>query len=313
MKTKNSNYYLISGITALLVIAGFIGFLIAVNSDKEIDAVTSVNVVKNQPDGVDIEALYGQVIPTEGITLPGTWQNIGPMLVATGAIDLEKFKAQYERSGSPLNEEQIYFFTNGSNEVIRITPENAYFMLNTLWALGLVNKNNVLSSGVMGQFAQQGKAGNLASTGGWSLGKKPGGELLNSAEVIMLTSDQQVIVERVASNSYRPCCDNPTSFPDCNHGAAALGLAELLASQGATEEQIAAAVKAANSMWFSDQYLELALYFKAVEGKDWNEVDPKIVISQEYSSGSGWANTHEKLKDMGLLPEVNRSGGSCSV
>ncbi len=165
----------------------------------------------------------------------------------------------------------------------------------------------------MGQYIENGQAGNFASTGGWSLGKKPGGELLNSAEIITLTSEQQAVVERVAKNSYRPCCGNPTAFPDCNHGIAALGLAELLASQGASAEQIAAAVKAANGMWFSQQYFELAVYFEATEGKDWNDVDPWVVVSKEYSSSSGWANMHKKLKEMTILPQAPCNGGSCSV
>lgn len=197
-------------------------------------------------------------MPPEGVALPFKWKNIGPKLIASGVIDLEKFRTLYESSGRPLTEKQIAFFTEDLDETIYMTPENAHFILNTLWALGIVNKNDLFSKGVMGQYAENGKAGDLASTGGWSLGTKPGGELLNSAEIIKLTPKQQAIVERVAANRYRPCCNNPTSFPDCNHGAAALGLAELLASQDAAEEQIMEAVKAANSIWFSRQYFELA-------------------------------------------------------
>lgn len=306
---QHSNSYLILGVIAILILTGFIGFIIA--SKPTVNP--EVGIAQEQLEGIDIETLYSQVVPPEGVILPGTWQNIGPGLVASGAIDLEKFSTLYERYGTPLNEDQMDFFTTGSNETIHITLENAHFILNTLWALGLVNKNNILSSGRIGQYAEEGKAGNLASTGGWNLGTKPGGELLNSAEIIRLTPEQEAIMETVAANSYRPCCNNPTSFPDCNHGAAALGLAELLAYQGATEEQVAAAVKAANSIWFSKQYLELAVYFKVTEGKEWKDVDPEIVISREYSSGSGWGNTHEKLKEMGALPEIESGGGSCST
>ncbi len=315
MSINKPNSFII-GIITVLVICGFLlasDFTTAENFVKKISGRTSVNATQKQLKVNDATALYAQVVPPEGIAFPGTWQNIGPKLVASGAIDLEKFKDMYNRSGHPLTEEQIAFFTKGSNETIRITSENAHFILNTLWALGLVNKNNIFSEGLMGQYIEKGQAGNFASTGGWSLGKKPGGELMNSAEIIILTPQQQAIVEQVAKNSYRPCCSNPTMFPDCNHGAAALGLAELLASQGATAEQIAAAVKAANSMWFSQQYLELAVYFKAAEDKDWNDVDPWVVVSKEYSSSSGWANMHKKLKEMSILPQAPGRSGSCDV
>ncbi|HWR26692.1 MAG TPA: hypothetical protein VN316_02330 [candidate division Zixibacteria bacterium] len=315
MKFKSPSPFTI-GIITILVICGFLlasDFEATGNSMKEISGRTSANSTQKQPKVIDTGELYAQVLPPEGIIFPGTWQNIGPKLVASGAIDLEKFIALYNSSGRPLTEEQIAFFTKGSNETIRMTPENAHFILNTLWALGLVNKNPVLSEGLMVQYITKGEAGNFASTGGWSLGMKPGGELLNSAEIITLTPEQQAVVERVARSSYRPCCGNPTAFPDCNHGAAALGLAQLLASQNATADQIAAALKAANGMWFSQQYFELAVYFKAAEDKDWNDVDPWVVVSKEYSSSSGWANIHKKLNEMSMLPQAPFRGGSCGV
>jgi hypothetical protein len=62
----------------------------------------------------------------------------------------------------------------------------------------------------------------------------------------------------VASKVYRPCCGNPTSFPDCNHGMALLGLLELMASQGATVDQMFTAAKQVNAFWLPDQTRELA-------------------------------------------------------
>ena len=316
MKFKNSNLYLIIGIIAILLISGCLfasNFKRPESSVKENYSETLADTHQRQSTDNNTAALYAQVVPPGGIAFPGTWNNIGPKLIASGVIDLEKFRTLYESSGRPLTKEQITFFTEGSNETIYMTPENGHLILNTLWALGLVNKNNLLSEGPMGQYAKKGKAGNFASTGGWNLGTKPGGELLNSAEIITLTPEQQAIVERVATNSYRPCCNNPTSFPDCNHGAAALGLAELLASQNATEEQIMEAVKAANGIWFSRQYLELAIYFKATEGKDWKDVDPGVIVSQKYSSSTGWGKIHLKLLQMGLIQKASGNGSGCGV
>ncbi|MEK6923230.1 MAG: hypothetical protein AABW84_00835 [Nanoarchaeota archaeon] len=260
----------------------------------------------------EISAIYAQVAPEE-VTLSGTWQNIGPKLIESGAVDLDEFKSLYESYGNPLTDEQIKFFTEGSNEPIIITQKNSHFILNTLWALGLVNKNQIYEKEPMSKYIENGQAANLASTGGWSLGTKDGGELLNSAEIIKLTPEQQEIAEKVAFNSYRPCCNNPTAFPDCNHGSAALGLIELLASQGFSADEIAEAVKDANSISFSQNYYETAVYFKAVEGKDWSEVDPWEVIGKDYSSASGAANTKKKLQELNLVPKAQSGGGGCGV
>jgi hypothetical protein len=63
-----------------------------------------------------------------------------------------------------------------------------------------------------------GKFENFASTGCWSLATKPITNLYASLDLISLTEEQQKLVEEVAKGVYRPCCDNPTHFPDCNHG-----------------------------------------------------------------------------------------------
>src|SRR3989344_5156298 len=136
----------------------------------------------------ELDSLYAQIMPNE-ITLPGTWQNIGPKLIESGAVNLDEFKSLYESYGNPLTDEQIKFFTEGSDEPIVITQENMHFTLNTLWALGLVNKNAIYEKEPMSKYIESGQAANLASTGGWSLGTKNGGELLNSAEIIIFADE----------------------------------------------------------------------------------------------------------------------------
>lgn len=44
-------------------------------------------------------------------------------------------------------------------------------------------------------------------------------------------------VEEVAAAVYRPCCNNHTPFPGCNHGMAMLGLLELMAPQRASADE----------------------------------------------------------------------------
>jgi len=233
-------------------------------------------------------------------------------LLQAGAIDDGQFVEVYESSGRPLSDEQLGILRQGSLAPIVINQQNAYFMLNFFWALGLVNQNPILEQGQMMAGGQQ-EVGNFASTGGWTIGAKAATELYSSVEIVKLTPEQQARLEEVANNVYRPCCGNPTSFPDCNHGMALLGLLELMASQGATVDQMFTAAKQVNAFWFPDQTLELATYFKAVEGKDFKAVDARRIVGREFSSGSGFNQVHQTLAAKGLLPQAPSSGQSCGV
>ena len=258
---------------------------------------------------IDYEALAKEVIPPEGFTTSAKWGCTGKKLVENGAIDLEKFKLLYENYGNPLTDEQLNLLTACTDETLKINAENSHFALNVLWALGLSNKNPLMDK-IAAEYAE---IDYLASTGGWTLGKESGGELWGKYEIAKISAEQQKIVENTAMNTYRPCCNNPTAFPDCNHGAAALGLIELMASQGFSETEIFEALKAFNSYWFPQQYFENAIYFKIKEGKDWKDVDAKTVLGKDYSSYSGWANVDSYLKSNGILEQVQSSGGSCGA
>src|SRR3989304_6041912 len=135
--------------------------------------------------------------------------------------------------GEPISNPQMEILTKGSAEEIVITGENAHFLLNFFWAVGLANKNSILTEGPMVQNSD-GQIERFASTGGWTLATKSVTGLYASMDLIPLTPEQQARVEEVASAVYRPCCNNPTIFPDCNHGMAMLGLLELLDSQDAS-------------------------------------------------------------------------------
>ena len=126
-------------------------------------------------------------------------------------------------------------------------------------------------------------------------------------EFISLTPEQQQLVEQVSWNIYRPCCGNPTYFPDCNHGMAMLGLLELMASQGVNEEDMYKAALAVNSYWFPETYINLAKYFES-QGTPWKKIDPKEVLGADYSSASGYRNILNKIQ-----PIKQQSGGGCGV
>jgi len=121
--------------------------------------------------------------------------------------------------------------------------------LNMLWAFGLANKNEILENGPM-MDPKYGGADNFASIGGWTLAKGSAMDHYSHHEMLKLTPEQQKKVKRTSKNIYRPCCNNPAYFPDCNHGMAMLGALEIMASQGASEREMYRIAEDLNKQWF---------------------------------------------------------------
>jgi hypothetical protein len=238
--------------------------------------------------------------------------DIGPRLLEAGAIDLDQFLQVYEQSGNPLSIDQIDILQIGSDEHIVIDRNNAHFLLNLFWALGLTNYNSLLTDGPMMQYGE-GQIERFASTGGWTIAAKEIKELYASSFIVGLTPDQHALVEDVAMSVYRPCCNNPTHFPDCNHGMAMLGLLQLMASQGATVEEMFSAAKYVNAFWFPQQNLELAIFFKAAQDLEYDEVDAREIVGPNFSSGSGANAVRQWLGEAGLIETAPSQGGSCGV
>lgn len=256
------------------------------------------------------EETAAKVLPSQGFE---TKINFGgqlfPRLVETGAIDLEKFKALYQSRGG-LKPEQLKILTEGSDDFIAINAENAGFLVNIFWALGIANKSEILEKSPM--ITGKWSVFDFASTGGWTLGREEnGGVYYNKFELIKLTPERQKIAAYVAENSYRPCCGNSTAFPDCNHGAALLALIELGASQGLSKEELFGVGVKFNSFWFPRQYIETALYFKILKNIDWEDADPEEIMSEKYSSAGGWyQNVGGFIAQIpGLVPEEKNVSG----
>ncbi len=261
---------------------------------------------------IDLTVLANEINPQDGFIIPVAYGDIGPDLVAAGTINLDAFLQLYEQSGQPLSKQDIEILTLGSKDQIVITRENAHFLLNLFWALGLTNKNPVLDNGPL-QQASDGQIDRFASTGGWTIGTKPVKELYSSASILYLTPEQQAKVEEVAKAVFRPCCDNPTHFPDCNHGMAMLGLLELMASQDATTEEMYQAAKNVNAFWFPQQTLEQAIYFKVIEKTSYQDIDARSIVSQNISSASGFQGIHQWLSENGMLEQSGSGGSNCGV
>ncbi len=251
--------------------------------------------------------LQESVIPTAGVTLPITWGDLGAKMVEVGAIDPVKMAALYkDRGGFPAEYQKM--LEKNANEKIVITNKNAGYLLNLLWALGLTNKNSILEDKNEMMNPTYKGAGNFASTGGWTLAKGNAMDHYNMHSLVVLTADQQAIVDRVSRNIYRPCCGNSTHFPDCNHGMAMLGLLELMASQGVNEQDMYKTALAVNSFWFPETYLTIATYMQQ-KGIVWKDVSPKEMLSAPYSSSSGYQDISSKV----TLPPQVQSAGGCSA
>jgi hypothetical protein len=259
----------------------------------------------------ELASIYKQVNPKDGYALSVTYGDLGPRLIESNVINYDAFAAIYEKSGNPLSAEQTEILKNGSDEEIIISAQNAHYLLNFFWAVGLANKNLILTDGPMVQNSN-GQIERFASTGGWGLATKPITELYASMDLIPLTADQQKLVEEVAASIYRPCCNNHTLFPDCNHGMAMLGILELMGSQGTTAHEMFEAAKYVNAYWFPQQTLETAIYLQLNEGTDFANADAKLVVSDRLSSASGASMVHEDLISKGLLKQVPGQGGSCA-
>ena len=250
-------------------------------------------------------ALEEVVLPSDGVLLPVVWRDLGIQMVRSGVIDKEKFEKLYESRGG-LGQDEKKLLDSADNENIKITEENSGFILNLFWALGLGTKNEILASGPMAD-ARYGGAGNFASTAGWTLARGNAMDHYSKHSFVTLTREQQAMVERVSRNIYRPCCDNSTYFPDCNHGMAMLGLLELMAFQGVSEEEMYRAALQVNAYWFPDTYLTIAQYLNA-KGIDWQEANPQEILGVGFSSISGYRRI---LKEVDAKAQPQGSG--CGV
>lgn len=246
------------------------------------------------------------VLPSQGVVLPVEWNDLGAKLVSVGAIDANKLEVIYTQRGAFSNKYKDLLLGQNSGK-LKITQDNAGYLLNLFWALGLASKNPILESGEMTN-PKYGGAENFASTGGWTIAKGSSMSHYSRHIFFNLTEEQQALVDKISRGIYRPCCGNSTHFPDCNHGMAMLGLLELMASQGVSEQDMWKAALAVNSYWFPDTYVTIATYMKS-RGVEWKNVNPQEILGVNYSSGQGYARIASQV----TTPSRSQSGSGCGV
>jgi hypothetical protein len=264
----------------------------------------SLSKTTKNPDEL-IQVLKEQVLPQNGYVLAVTWSDIGKQLLDSSVIDKQKYEQQFGENDTTKN--MMQYLDKFSVNHMTINEKNSHFMVNTLWALGLVNKSKVLDEGPM--RGEGINTSDMASTGGWTLGSKQAMEYYSSKSLVTLTPEQEELVKKIAQNVYRPCCGNSTYFPDCNHGMAALGYIQLAVKQGVSEKRIYQDLLALNSFWFPQQYVSLATYFNK-QGTDWKKIDAKIVLGEGYSSGQAMSRIQQEVQN---FPGLNVQGGGCGA
>ncbi|HEY4518018.1 MAG TPA: hypothetical protein VJG48_00150 [Candidatus Paceibacterota bacterium] len=296
MEEINERKYLVP--TSILIAAVVISATWAYTNNQKLAKETSPKEVTGSDNAV----------PTvgESLVMPVP-KNILVELNKSGVLDETKFNALYGERGMSVGDKN--FLDGLKNGQLVMNSGNAQLALNVLWAMGLGQKSAILTNGPLSD-SSYGGAGGFASTGGWTLGTGTLADHLSMHSFVNLTTEQEQLVERVSKNIYRPCCNNSTHFPDCNHGMAMLGLLELLASQGTDELSMYKAALKANALWFPNQYATIERYLGA-RGLSLASASAQDILGKTYSSGSGFAQIAATAPTEPATRPTG--GGGCSV
>lgn len=305
LKTKLSFWKKTSGVLAAALIASLV---------LDWSSMPFFMSTPNHVAGTPV-ALAAEVIPEEGVRLPIEWNDLGKQMLDAGVLDAEKLEKLYESRGGMSDETRAFLNTRTDGELV-MTRDNAQELLNLLWAFGLGNKNPMLEHGLMTSYdgvqatsseSARAKAGRMAATGGWPLSVGDPMDHYSAHEFVVLTPEQWQLVERIAVGIYRPCCDNPTHFPDCNHGMAMLGLVTLMVANNVDEQAIWDTALAVNAYWFPDTYMTIATY-QQKESVAWKDAEPQEMLGASFSSSSGYRQILQAVE-----PVQTSGGGGCSA
>lgn len=291
----------------LILFLILISFSLGMYTQKLIEKNREEKILEVLSEGVNLSTLSEEVLPKDGFILKINFSDLGKRMVEDGVIDEVKL-AKAITGGEELPADFKKYLDGSNQSKIEVNAKTAQFWVDFLWGLGLANKNEILETGVM---VEGGNTANFASTGGYTIGKKAPMEIYSQFSYIKLSETQRAKVKEIADNVFRPCCGNPTSFPDCNHGMAALGLIELLVSQGKSEDEIYKTVLKFNSYWFPQTYLDIAYHF-AKNGKDYKNVSAKELLSKTFSSAMGYMVIKKQIGEINW-PVLQQGGGSCGA
>ena len=146
MENEKNNPYAIS---LAIVIAGamFAGAWLY-NAQNPPNKIASAENQTAIAANLSVSELEKAVLPLAGVVLPVVWGDLGAKLVSVGAIDEKRFQALYDERGQFTAEYKNLLGGNNTGQ-LKITRDNAGYLLNLFWALGLASKNPILDSGML--------------------------------------------------------------------------------------------------------------------------------------------------------------------
>ena len=280
----------------LLMVSFFLG-----STTTKLTIKQDAKIVKND-SVIDIQDIQEQVTPKTGYLLPVIISDLGKRMVDDGVIDVGKLARSV--NGKETLPDNLKGYLDGSySGPLELNSETTHFLLNVFWALGLANSNPILDSSQMASSTAQ-----FASTGGYTLGREEAMVYYNKFYYINLSDKQQSEVKELADTIYRPCCGNATSFPDCNHGMAMLGLLELMVAKGFSKQEIYKTALQFNSYWFPQTYYTIAFHF-AKSGRSYKTVPAKEILAKTFSSAMGYQAVKNKVGGDVVWPQTGEGSG----
>lgn len=249
-------------------------------------------IPKTQAYPVSIEEISEKIAPSAGVYIPVAWGNLLNDLRLIGAVDPLLLNETLSKSQvESLTAEEYSLFYENSTRRIQLNSESKTFLLYVFWAFGLSNNNTILDGHAH-------MLGNQTSPVGITK--------YGSVNILKLTPEQQTLVEDVALNSYRPCCNAATIIPDCSHGFAALGFIELLASKEFSREEIFRNLLLFNTYMFTKQYIDIALYVEE-QDQSWAQVNATQILGYSHSSLEAYLTMKKYLAENNLYDPFSDS------
>ncbi len=284
---SNAHKYLLAVFT-IVTVALFVIQLVPIEGLSGFATSSSSSNSAPTTGSVDVNAITNKVVPETGFKISAKWGDVVKKMVDTGALDPVKLEnILTKRYGQEMDPEWKAIL-QGKDSNLEINAKNSVFMMYVLWILAKHNDNKILhDSPFADSFGQDYDIG---------AGKQGYGDI----KLLTLTPEQQEVAKKVAENSYRPCCGQTAARPDCSHGYSALGLIQLMASQGFSEKEIFDAFIKFNSFWYPANYIQTALYFKVSEKQDWEQVDKQLIAGEQFSSIRGAQQVKKALQDAGF-------------
>jgi len=254
------------------------------NSVKEGEKIKEGTITTEKGEEIVISDFIEVVTPKAGFTTNVQWGDIVTKMVKEGVLDPQKLEGILTKNYSQEMKPEWKAVLAGEDTNLTINNDNAVFMMYVLWTFAKHSNNEILTNSPIASYFENYDIG---------VGRAGYGD----TTLLTLTPDQQKIAKKVSENAYRPCCGNSTAAPDCSHGFSALGLIQLMASQGFSEKEIFDTFIQFNSFWFPETYIKNALYFKATEGLDWKDVSKELVAGEKYSTVQGSYTAKNYLKE----------------